>query len=306
MDIPRIKPDWLSWTVIPQVAPGHRMDDHHRQGSFNLGYERLGLKVSGKPTAARRKPYTLKYDIEGGMGALFFNPKLDYCTAELTGRGCTMTMKDDGFDMIAEAAEATVTRFDVAIDFDTKVNPIEFVDAGISSRIRTKSVITSDSGETVYIGSPKSDFFCRVYKYNPPHERAGLLRVELVARRKVAKIAIGLWLSDGPLACVAYLAKPFAFEHSIWANGSWQGYVVDAKVERVRSISKTRAWLIKQVKPALRRLALEGELDAGFMGTFLEGMPHVTVEYVFDDKHHKDTRTLPIKEGEEQPFKGML
>ena len=207
----KIKPDWLSWTFFPMVKKGDPMNDLYRADAFNKQYARFGLYAETKSISASRKPYTRRHNLLAEMGVLYFNPKLDYCTAELTGRGCTKIMTDDIFEMVAEQALDTVSRFDVAIDFQTDVMPDEFVMAGISDRIKSRSMVQSATGQTAYIGSPTSDMMARVYKYEPPHERAGLLRIEFVARRKRAKIALKLWLEQGPIMAIAFMAKAFEF-----------------------------------------------------------------------------------------------
>jgi DNA relaxase NicK len=196
--------------------------------------------------------------------------------------------------MIAEYAVDHVTRFDVAIDFVTDVTPLEFITAGISDRIQSRSLVESATGQTCYIGSPTSDMMARVYRYEPPHERAGKTRVEFVARRKRAKIALQLWLSEGPIAAVAFMAKAFEFKHELWQSGRWHGAVVDATVEHTRSEQKTIAWLLKQVKPALYRLSNEDSLDQAFWDEFLGVLPHVSVTYKKEHRTVRETVNLPV------------
>jgi len=291
-----VKPDWLSWTVVPQAREGHVLDDVGWAGSFNASFERYGVQAEYKATPANRRPYNRKFKLVGDMGHLFFNPKLDYGTVELTGRGCSMLSNKDEFEMVAEKAAHSVTRFDVAIDFDDETTPFDFVASGVSRRFRTRQFLQSDDGETVYIGSPNSDLHCRVYKYNEPHERAGLLRVEFVSHRDQAKQAIELWLNAGPIAAVAFMASPFDFKHRLWATGKWHGAIVDRKVSRVRASNKTRLWLIKQVRPALLKLAAKDELDGPFLSNLLKGIPYVSVTYEQGDQVVTDTRLRPLEE----------
>jgi DNA relaxase NicK len=282
------------------------MDDIGRAGSFNKSFGKHGVIAEFTTSPAHRKPYTRKHKLHGDMGYMFTNPKLEYATVEISGKGCSQLSGRDVFEMVAEKALDSVTRFDVAIDFDVPTTPTAFVLAGISDRIKSKSFVQSPDGETVYIGSPKSDMMCRVYKYNEPHERAGLLRIELVARRNKAKLALRYWLEHGPIFAVAFMAKAFEFKHHLWQSGAWQKAVVDREPQRIRSVSKTQKWLLKQVKPALLKLAANDELEPAFLSSFLEGVPHVSVDYQQGDQTVRDTTRLPLDGEGEQPFDSLL
>lgn len=103
----------------------------------------------------------------------------------LSGRGCEMmTDLNDLYKMDlwagvwAQGDAIRVTRLDIARDFATDLYPDALLPYIAGGRGRTSGLITSDTGQTASFGSRSSDKYLRVYRYNPPHPRAGTLRFE--------------------------------------------------------------------------------------------------------------------------------
>jgi len=152
------------------------------------------------------------------------------------------------------------TRIDPAADLASTVTPYELVSAGRSSRQRSISRVESDKGQTVYIGSPKSDRRLRVYRYAPPHPRAAFLRVECMLRDDLARAAATDVLTHGMAEAWKVAISTYGLEHPlIYAART------DRRFERTMRNEPTSAsrlaWIHKQVVPALRGAIKAGLID---------------------------------------------
>lgn len=189
----------------------------------------------------------------------------DYILIEISGHGCskidTVALLDfflgtQGPDM----SLVNITRIDIAHDIETDVNPFQAVSEWhIHDKIKTRSIQSSQSGQTFYVGSRNSDRFCRVYKYNEPHPRSDLLRIEFQYGKRIAtELAIGLTIHKTPL-------------ESFFTGAMGSTFINAPKIEKSAPQSVSRVserknadsvtWVYKQVLPALSRLILEGEIS---------------------------------------------
>lgn len=184
-----------------------------------------------------------------------------YTLFEVTGRACDAFREPGLSRRVVGQVTELLTRFDYAVDIRCGTLPSNFANARSHKAFRSVSFIKSDSGTTAYVGSPKSDRYGRVYRYNPPHPRADILRVEYVFRRAMARAAATQYCqSENSDYFHTTLAKTWGFNHSVY----------DTSVESderitVPSVTKhdedTIAWLYKQVAPALRRVIANGGFD---------------------------------------------
>lgn len=180
---------------------------------------------------------------------------------EFAGRACDGI---DGFerarDFLSPISER-ITRIDYALDVVSATLPSEFANKRDHSKFRSVSFIRSDTGETVYVGSPKSDRFSRVYRYREPHPRSASIRIEHVFRGKLAKAFVRTLLASGSESeLVAKLGNTWGWSHPIWEPGN----VTKEKIETVyleRRQEDTLMWLYRQVAPAAARMLREGALD---------------------------------------------
>lgn len=179
---------------------------------------------------------------------------------ELGGAACDL-LHENGelLPLIARNTEG-VTRIDLAADFETDVSPFEFVAAGRSTRQTSISKIDSAQGQTVYIGSPKSDRRLRVYRYSAPHPRHKFLRVECMLRGDLARSAATDVLTHGAAEAWKVAIGVYGLEHElIYAARS------DRKFERTLRNEPTAAgrlrWIHTQVVPALRDAIASGLID---------------------------------------------
>lgn len=171
---------------------------------------------------------------------------------ECGGQTCDYLRDHDIFDQIAECVDIRVSRVDFAVDFETDVQPEDFVINNQRKSFKGGGNIFSKDGKTSYVGTWKGKRFARVYRYHEPHPRAHLLRAEVVLKGEYAKQGIALYLEKGLEAAVLAAHHPFDWRHELW-----QPPVLEVSRIKARSTDKTAAstlrWLIQSVAPALAR-----------------------------------------------------
>jgi len=219
-----------------------------------------------------RAPYTDAWvQSEGGI-TLFASPNLSHACIEISGQGCERLIQAEILALVIDACKERVTRIDIACDIETNIKPSEFVKETSHERMRTSGHVISDTGETCYVGSQKSERYARVYRYNKPHPRADLLRVEHVFRKdyakKVAAAIVGQTLET--VARSAGLA--FGWGHEIWQPDSDQCTDISLISER-RDSGKTVFWLVNRVAPAFKRLCADGTIKdpEAFINSYFMG-----------------------------------
>lgn len=268
--------DWLSWTFDTDVEPITTSElylfGRKRIKEVSNGHEAITFNGQSIEQAVSRAPYRLCLERADRGFRVFGASHTETLLYELTGRGCEGLRKyEDAAAFIAPLFDR-ITRVDYAVDIRTDVKPSVFANERSHRAFRSLSFIRSDTGETVYVGSPKSDRFCRVYRYNPPHPRADLLRVEFVFRRKLAAAAAQSMVeTESSAQFMARLGVTYGWNHRVWQPD----FVTEEKLKVPifsRDEQKTVFWLYNQVAPAMKRLVAEGHLD---ITDFLQ--------HVFDD-----------------------
>ena len=263
--------DWLSFTLPtedePRTAKALYFDAKHKLRSISNGLRDVIFNGEGFEPTSARAPYRVAIAREDNGSRIYGSSHTDTVLFELTGRGCEPIHKDEAGRDIIGGIYDRITRIDFAVDIVTGTSPTDFCNSREHNRFRSISFIRSASGETVYVGSAKSDRFCRVYRYNPPHPRSELLRVEFVFRRGLAKDAARLYAEEGEAETfVARLGNTYGFTGPDWRPGTR----TDERI-RVPTILKDDAdtvhWLYSQVAPAMRRMVKVGALD---MADFLD------------------------------------
>lgn len=186
---------------------------------------------------------------------------LQIVSYELSGRACEGIRGYTASSEFLAPIVGCISRLDCAVDIRTDTSPSAFSNKRGHKGFRNISYISSDTGTTVYIGSPKSDRFCRCYRYNKPHPRHELLRVEFVFRGGLAKAAGKALLEAGGWdVFTSQLGNTWGFIHPIWKPR----FQTDERLKSpklARGDEKTEVWLYKQVAPAIQRLLKETEFD---------------------------------------------
>jgi len=257
--------DWLTFT-IPMIYFGDDANDyaeaiaHGLEDMLGLGLRDMAMAGAWVKQERSRAPYTDAWvQHEGGI-TLFASPNLTHACIEISGQGCERLIKRELLNKVLTACKDRVTRIDIACDIETTVRPTEFVGRVNHERMRTSGQVISDTGETCYVGSQKSERYARVYRYNAPHPRAHLLRVEHVFRKDYAK-KVASQCANVSLEAIAVSAG-LAFG---WAHPVWETPVLDCpdiSITRERgNAGSTVFWLVNSVAPAFKRLCETGGIS---------------------------------------------
>jgi len=260
----RILVDWVSFTTYVEEWSGDTWFNSWVEASQRAIAESVpsfGRLVERLPDAwgigRGRSGYSVSHRNTGTT--VFLNPKTPHALVEISGVGCAIATKEQL--LMAILKEVDVTRIDIAVDIKCEVKPVEIVTNYMSgNKMRSKATVISDTGETVYIGSRKSDRYLRVYRYNQPHPRAAYLRFEFVCRKKYAKhIREMLASGEGVQTIVNGLAQAFQIEFPGLITGSHSIHMPGIRGNT--SQNKTERWLLVQAVPALLKLHKEGHIE---------------------------------------------
>lgn len=260
--------DWLSWTIPRELVTEAETTELHEQRmvwqdirlwSVSL-YHLLLNDPEGWTPGRGRPPYSSCYRSEHGI-AIYHSPVIDNILIEISGRGMEWIRAHQYDDFIMQQALERVTRFDVAVDVISQAQPSEIVRNGVSGRFKSHSHVTSETGETQYVGSRKSDRYLRIYRYNEPHPRAHLLRYEFVFRKQMAKDALAAFITSQHdlRGMMAYCGQTYGINHHT--------YNTDARAIPVelyrpeRHSASTVLWITGAVAPAFKRLLKEGVIS---------------------------------------------
>jgi len=205
-----------------------------------------------------RAPYSYARRSHDCTRTLYVHPLATHFTFEVSGQHCAKIAHY--MPAVLGAFHEDLSRLDIAVDMECAVTPTQFDAAIREGRVQTHSIMRSSTGETVYRGSRSSERFARIYRYNPPHPRAHLLRAEFQLKAGYARDAASHMLDGIPLDGIAAgLGRHFGFEHPCWNERPYEP--VKLKVPTHAQSGDTVAWLTRTVAPLLRRLEREHKLD---------------------------------------------
>lgn len=270
--------DWITFTMSPTYK-SHYPDDMSIaevyadgiNGAFETTFSvSLVREVFGGTWVKRersRAPYTDAWELANSGVALYASQALAHCCVEISGTGCERIIKLDAMGEVLRAVCDRTTRIDIASDIETSTKPLEFVEVIKHERMRASGHQLSETGETCYVGSQKSDRYARVYRYFNPHPRAHLLRIEHVFRKDYAKQVASACVSGDLQSVAAACGDVFGWGHVVWNTGD--ASPVDLRgVGSDRKSSNTVHWLISACAPAFKRLVSTGQIEDA--GKFLE------------------------------------
>lgn len=239
-----------------------------------FGYE-LATEAFGEQWTKQergRAPYKDSWRLGDRGITLFASPELPHCCIEISGAGCEHLIAENVLNDVLQCVMERVTRIDIASDIETTVTPAQFVAQTHHDRMRAGGSQRSETGETEYVGSQKSDRYARVYRYAEPHPRAHLLRIEHVFRRDYAKVVAARVIQETAQSVVAAAGEAFGWSHEVWNVDASE--VADISiVGEQRKANNTVFWLIKSCAPAFKRLVSEGEIrdPEAFLRTYFIG-----------------------------------
>jgi len=256
------KIDYLSFT-LPVNLSGAGHSDHiydeinwALEGRILTGFR--NLLTMGNPTINKpRGRYGTGLRWEANNVNLWWGGSANHTLIEVSGVGCQLLRDSNTLLETVHCVQDRCTRLDIAADIVTPTTPREFVTKKLDNRFPITEQHDTETGKTQYAGSRKSDRYARVYVYQPPHPRAGVLRVEHVLRSKFAKVGSAQLLNDGLPMLVSRLGNTFGWQHPDWKPDN----VTDGKL-RVQRHDKTDAgtlrWAIRAVAPALAKMHRNG------------------------------------------------
>lgn len=262
----RVLVDWISFTFpvegyIWDKVTGHAAGlDRALQNYLGDTWSIMRETMGQWEQSGGRAPYAASYRSDVGM-TLYYHPALDNALVEISGRGCDW-LRTVGLERpVLHRARERVTRADLAVDIETATMPTEFASFAVSERFKALGIQQSDTGETCYIGSRKSERYCRVYRYFKPHPRSQYLRIEFVHRKRNARMFVNQAINSGydwrGLANGG--GEVYGFSHEDW---NLSGDVIPLQSwTPERHAGKTVSWLVSQVAPAFRRLVRDGVID---------------------------------------------
>ena len=258
--------DWLTLVVrtVPNTDPYTPTKlplKHEKHIGEELGSEITNLMLADAVAMKfGRAPYRWGFKSELSKVVVFAGGEAPHLSVELSGQSCQWARMLGIENQLLLAAIGLGTRADFAVDTNLLCTPVELADMVNGGRTKTKSVIQSSTGETVYLGSQKSEHYARIYRYADPHPRANMLRIEFVQRRERCKAACQALANSG----IESLVK------SLWEEAGLPDLVDFGDVTFVESLNKSRperdgkntvSWLVKQAAPAFQRMVREGHIS---------------------------------------------
>lgn len=192
--------------------------------------------------------------------ALSFGTINAHVYVELSGKACDCLEAADILSSLIETTKDKCSRIDFAVDFVTDTKPEDFSECRNQVRWKFCSHITGASGTTDYVGSRTGERMARVYRYNPPHPRAHLLRIEAEYKGDAAK-AIVRELERMPLKDVCLAAHaPFGWCHPLWETEDVQAVKIPYSAHNPDNAATVR-WLYGVVASSVRKAIAEGLID---------------------------------------------
>lgn len=202
--------------------------------------------------------HRLRHEVTGV--ALSFGTINAHVYVELSGKACDCLEAANILSVLIEGTKAKCSRIDFAVDFITDVTPEEFSSARNTVRWKYCSHITGASGTTDYIGSRTGERMARVYRYNPPHPRSHMLRIEAEYKGDAAK-AIVKELENMSLEQVCKAAHaPFGWCHELWYQNSAEAVKIPYSAHSPDNAATVR-WLYGVVAASVRKAIVEGLID---------------------------------------------
>lgn len=259
--------DWISYTrandarllEYPSEFAGLASSVLFEWQRFNSTEEKTYHETTpckpNRPFQYARQDILTKSRIEWGGGS-------DRVLCTFSGEGCAHLRARNRTQEVLSATCSDLSRLDLSADIRTATTPIEFCGKRAKERHKNGAVMYSDEGITQYVGSWASDRFARVYRYNPPHERADFLRCEHVFRGKQAKALASKLVSYSPSALIAAVGEIYGWTHRDWQVACNLSAVPEEVIwyKAEKHPSKTLKWLEEVAAPSLVKLVHTGEI----------------------------------------------
>jgi DNA relaxase NicK len=216
----------------------------------------------------RKNGYIMGFNVQSAI-FVWFNGKDIH--VEITGDGCTILYsKSELMGVISDTANEA-TRIDIALDILCDTGPLDFV-AMSQAKTSASGYQISKDGETCYMGSRKSDRFCKVYRYNHPHPRADRLRIEYTYKSHDAIIASRNLISSNEAIMAFSSGIRYKWSHPVYKTLQSPDLIEIKAHRKDRNTAKTVIWYKTQVLPALKKLIKTGDYTIDDILNDLKGL----------------------------------
>lgn len=216
----------------------------------------------------RMNGYTFGFNINQAI-FVWFNGRDIHI--EITGDGCTMLYDKSALLEIISQTANEATRIDIAHDIVCDVSPSDFV-ALSSSKTSASGYQNSDTGETCYVGSRKSDRTCKVYRYKNPHPRADRLRIEYTYKKQDAKNVANALISSNEAIVAFSSGERYHWEHDCFKTLQSPDLIEMKAHRKDRNTAKTIIWYKTQVLPAIKKMIQSGDYTLDDVLNDLKGL----------------------------------
>ena len=230
---------------------------------FDTGFEILfggmrNWKIGGGGT------YRQRYELSDENGTFVYFGSQAHVLVAHTGRACAALRERGLLRKLIHATADSASRIDVAADMVTEITPQDFLGYGYRRNRRARRSYDDTGGKGETIGTRGvSDRFCRVYRYNPPHPRSDKLRVEFEHRGRLAPVTAKWCGYYGPERIAAMEQNQYLFQCPLWTPETVEETL--SRPQEHRGSAKTLQWLLRSVKPAVRRLWVSGAVDRAWI-----------------------------------------
>lgn len=260
-----IKTDWLSFTVPLASGTASKTEDTRDFLLKVVNHFTDNLLASlfdwRTPEILSGKGFYASLVIDRSTGARFSWGDINsHVFIELTGIACEALRTAGVFHLLLPIIAKRVSRIDLSGDTETELQPEHVIGSFYRDNDMTYSLINTDDGQTVYIGSRKSEKFLRVYRYREPHPRAALLRVEFELKGDRAKQTADEIMSSGIVHTFQQYANGYKWDTDALFDDNWtEGKLKARKYDRDKG--GALIWILEQVRPALVRAHNEGLIN---------------------------------------------
>lgn len=207
---------------------------------------------------ARFYQHRLRHDVTGI--ALSYGKTNAHILVEFSGFTCNNLDAGGLLDDVIKQTYSRCSRIDFAVDIETATDPKDFVEQRGNKSFKSSGNKVSPSGRTYYLGGRTSERMARVYRYNPPHPRSNLLRVEAEYKGDAAKAAAEHYCTSGLQQACIDAHHPFSWEHHDWQEGELASRKIPYKAYNPQNASTIR-WLYGDVVTALRKAVKADLID---------------------------------------------
>jgi len=259
------KIDYLSFSIMEDMRG---KNGEAESGTVVHGILREQVPLFGKDFVSQsswemgspRGHYACSVFSPDTFAAVRWGGTANHILVELPGTACALARENGYIVGLIGSVAQRCTRLDVAIDIPDGGTPEHFVSYGYNERFSSHASIVSAEGSTEYVGSMKSERYARVYRYNPPHPRAGILRVEHVLRGSYAKAAAEFVGKNSLAELVSMCGASWGWRSPEWCpETATEGKLSVSRADR-HSPSRVR-WIHQCVVPALVKAHKEGLID---------------------------------------------